>query len=202
MSLSDLKKVILEAIRFYGQMSVQELLYLFIENPKWIVKILKEFDSKEHLKSKIKRCLTLLIREGHIREYVCDSGYRRRYGIPELDLPKRIQLKLKEYPKIKNCKECYFSVIVYNNKRRHILPYSCSTRKNEDNPHLNVVFIGSNIRFVVYKSIFLGILEENNIRLPFKNNKNHIPEFFIAIKKLKNVNGKTHLTLKFREVVV
>ena len=202
MSLTDLKKVILEAIRSYGQISVQELLYLFIEDSKWIVKILKEFDSKESFKSKIKKCLTLLIREENVREYICDSGYKRRYGIPELDLPKRIQLKLREYPKIKNCKECYFSVIVYNTKRRHTLPYLCSSRKNEDSTHLKIIFNGSNVRFVMFKSIFLGVLEKNTLRLPFKNNKNHVPEFFLAIKKLKELSGKTHLTLKFKEVVV
>lgn len=202
MSLNNLKKVILDAIRYYGQLSVRELLFLFVEEPKWFVKIFKNFDSKDNLKKKIMSCLRLLIREGNIREYICDSGYKRRYGIPEIDLPIKIQLKLKEYPYIKNCRECYFPIIVYKCKIKHILPYSCSVRKNEDNKYLKLILFNSKLRFVVYKSIFLGVIEKNQVRLPYKENRNHIPEFFIAIQKLKDMNGRKYLRLKFREVII
>ena len=202
MTLIELKKIILEAIRFYGQLSIRELLYLFFEDPEWIVKILKHYDTKKLFKSKIFNCLKILVREEHIREYFCDSGYRRRYGIPELDLPNKIPLKLKEYPTIKNCRECYFPVIIYKDKKKHILQNYCNERNKEGSNVLKIILMNKDIRFVVYKSMFLGVLEKNKIRLPFKDNKNHIPEFFIALNKYRSMNGRINLRLKFKEVVV
>lgn len=201
MSVNDLKKQVLDALRFHGQMSIQEILYLFFEDHKWIVKIVRELESKELFVKKIARSLKQLIKEGNVREYLCNSGYRRRYGIPELSISKKIPLKLKEIPIIKNCEECHFPIIIYKNKIRHFFPYLCNMRKNNDDLDLKILN-GSNRRFVLYKSIFLGVLDNNIIRLPFKDNRNQIPEFFIAVTKYSNKYHKRDLTLKFKEVIV
>jgi len=201
MGVDYLKKPVLEALWFYGQMSIQELLYLFLEDYLWIVKIAKELESKTLLEKKIEKCLKQLIREENIREYLCDSGYRRRYGIPKLPISKKIPLKLREFPKMKICKECHFPVVVYKNKIKHILPYHCSIRKNDDDKYLRVIN-GSDRRYVLYKSKLLGVLDKNSIRMPFKDNKNHIPEFFLALNKYSTKFHKQDLTLTFREVVI
>lgn len=204
MGVDYLKKPVLEALRFFGQMSIQELLYLFTEDYSWIVKIAKEFESKALFKKKIEKCLKQLIREENIREYLCDSGYRRRYGILNQLISKifkKIPLKLIGFPKMKICKECHFPVVVYKNKIKHILPYHCSIRKNDDDRYLKVVN-GSDRRYVLYKSKLLGVLVKNSIRMPFKDNKNHIPEFFLALNKYSTKYHKQDLTLTFKEVVI
>lgn len=201
MSVNRLKKKVLEVLYLFGQMSKQEMEYLFLENYSWIVKIAKEFESRKLFKRRLEKCFKLLIKEGNIREYLCDSGYRRRYGIPELPLSNKIQLKLKQYPKIEKCGECHFPIVIYKNKFKHLLPYFCDIRKNSDNVDLRVMN-SSNIKFIFFKSSFLGVLDKNKIRLPFKDHKDHKPEFFIALEIYRKKYKKKKLTLRFQEVVV
>ena len=203
MNDTELADNILEILRSIGPMSIQEILYLLTNDNIWILKLNpSDIQSKENLEKNITNQIKKLAREEKIREYICETGYRRRYGIPEMNVSKDIPLQLDLKIALKKCSECLSWVINYTEKCKHMALYSCNIRKNIDDSHLNVIEY-DNKMYVIYKSFFLGVFDRNKLRLPYKNNRNHIPELFIASKlaKNQNINSREYLKLSFQEVI-
>ena len=123
---------ILEVIRTIGPMAIQEIIYLFLNDNFWILALnSNDISSSNRFQKKIQASINELVRQRKICEYLCDTGYRRRYGVPELDISLEIPLKLELNICLEKCRDCISWVINYSNKKKHLSFYSCNLRQKK-----------------------------------------------------------------------
>jgi len=130
MSNKELDKVILESIYTFGPLAIPEILYLFRNFFEWSFKL--DFNDISKLnKNIILKNLNLLKKENKIREYLCDTGYRRRFGVSKLPFSVEFPLKLRLKIELKKCPNCLSWVIEYFNITKHLSLFSCDVRKKK-----------------------------------------------------------------------
>lgn len=179
---------VLKFIRSCGPLSIPEISYL-IQNDN-ICLLLLDFESiqsKKTLKKIIKKSLRNLMQKRNLREYICDTGYKTRYGIPEKSMPDFTPLKLRLRIILRQCNECISWLIEYNYKFKHLTPYFCNLRKEKDDIVLKC-YDYEDLKYIFYNYLFLGVFDNGKLRFPYKNNRTHVPELIIASKILRKKN--------------
>lgn len=197
---------VLKFIRSCGPLSVPEMIHLIQNDNLSLLSLdFESIQSKDVLNKKIKKCLKNLLENKNIREFTCDTGYKKRYGIPEVSIPDATPLKLRLRINLIECKECISWVIEFNDKFKHLTPFYCNRRKLEDDIGLNYYDYEA-LKYIFYNYLFLGVFDKGKLRFPYKNNKTHDPELLIASKILKEKNpiykNRNYLKYYFKEVFV
>ena len=180
--LSVIKNELIELIKSHGPLAIPEITYIISEDPILFLKANLEITSLKIIKKRIKLELNELVNDQNIKHFECDSGYKIRYGMPNVHLDRNIPMRLKPKIFLKKCNECLAFVITLSNQTKHMSCFFCNSRTQSDDD--NFFFINyDDKKFILYKNFFLGVFDNGKIRLPFKSNKTHEPEFFIALKK-------------------
>jgi len=179
MSTKELGTLILESIHTFGPLAIPEISYLFNTYIEWIFKL--DFKDYSNLKQeRVSKILSKLQEKKKIREFLCDSGYRRRFGIPKIPFSVDFPLKIMLNIKLIKCPTCLSWVIKYFDKTKHLFPFLCENRKNEDNSYIKF-YNYKEKKYLIYKELFLGIFEKGVLRLPYRDFVVNKPELFVAI---------------------
>ncbi|KKM21801.1 hypothetical protein LCGC14_1631760 [marine sediment metagenome] len=202
--LSAIKNELIELIKSHGPLAIPEIAHIISEDPILFLKTTLDITSLKIIKKKIKLELRELVKEQKIKHFECDSGYKIRYGMPNPHLDRYIPMRVKPKIILKKCDECLAFIITLSNKIKHISCFFCNSRDQSDDA--NIYFLNYDDRkFILYQNFFLGVFDNGKIRLPFKNNKTHEPEFFIALKKfnkkIKSYRTNKYLKLNLKEYV-
>ena len=203
MNQNNFKKTIIDALRTFGPLSFPELKYIFKNDISWNVKI-----ENEYLFIKdgynIKKMLKDLSKEENIRRYECNTGYKYRYGISKisvkLDIPVKLKLKIDK----ELCQYCLSWVVNYFDKSKHLNRFHCEKRDQIDCENFRILN-DLDKKYIIYKELFLGVFQDGNLRLPFRDFSNNEPEFFRAIKiysRNKNEKLYSNLKLNFMESMI
>jgi len=199
MNENKINEVILDLVNTYGPLSVPEMIYSIQNNILYSID-LSSNKNKQITDYDIQKVLNSLIENKKIREFVCDTGYKRRYGIPELDTSFKLSLKIEK----KICPECGCWIIIYFKKVKHLEAFFCASRLNSDTKDIVLCNYKAKIKFIIYENLFLGVIDNGVLRLPKVDRFSKIPELIIASKicmrKGKNKNLFKNLKFNFQEV--
>jgi len=200
MSSKELGTLILESIHTFGPLAIPEISYLFNNYFEWIFKV--DFKDSSNLnQERVSKILNKLHEKKKIREYLCDSGYRRRFGISKIPFSIDFPLNLRLNIKLIKCPTCLSLIIKYFDKSKHLFPFLCENRENKDNSNIEF-YSHKEKKYLIYKELFLGIFEKGVLRLPYRDYAVNKPELFIAIdlyNKCRNDRAIIKLKLHIKE---
>lgn len=199
MKTKNLKEIVLESILTFGPLAIPEILYLLRNHLEWVIRLrFNEFSNLSH--KKIFSIIKKLQEKKKLRDYICDSGYRKRFGISKIPISVNYPLRLKLVVNLEKCPICLSWVIIYFDKKKHLFPFFCENRKKENCSELKFYNHNEKI-YLIYKNLFLGIFDDGKLRLPKRDFIAKKPEIFIAMDLVNNkknsiIKNKIKLHLK------
>jgi len=200
MSSKELGTLILDSIHTFGPLAIPEISYLFNNYFEWIFKVdFKDFSNINQ--DRVSKILSKLQEKKKVSEFLCGSGYRRRFGISKIPFSVNFPLNLKLNIKLIKCPICLSWIVQYFNKIKHIFPFLCENRKNKDNSCIEF-YNYKEKKYLIFRELFLGIFEKGVLRLPYRDYAVNKPELFIAIdlyNKCRNDRAIIKLKLHVKE---